>query len=130
MLSPPTKEYIKRCVLRHLSCPAAQLTLYGGTLTSTIMGSTSVQDTILREVERYQQSHIQHSTAYGELDHPSYDSITFRELHMATVSHQVSGQSLQSTKRATQNNTETCHAMKLGCLSMSNSTLQMACMIM
>ncbi|KAL3144950.1 hypothetical protein ABBQ32_003456 [Trebouxia sp. C0010 RCD-2024] len=47
------------------------------------------KDTILREVERYQQSHIQHSTAYGELDHPSYDSITFRELHMATVSHQV-----------------------------------------
>lgn len=56
-----------------------------------------VQDTILREVERYQRSHIQHGTAYGELDHPSYDSITFRELHMATVSHQVTHESLKTT---------------------------------
>lgn len=54
-----------------------------------------MQDTILREVERYQRSHIQHGTAYGELDHPSYDSITFRELHMATVSHQVTHESLK-----------------------------------
>lgn len=92
------------------------------------MGSTSMQDTILREVERYQQSHIQHSTAYGELDHPSYDSITFQELHMATVSHQVRDQCLQSTRRFTHYNTETCRIIKLGCLRMSNSTLQMACM--
>lgn len=48
-----------------------------------------MQDTIQREVDRYKQSHIQHGTAYGELDHPSYDSVTFRDLHMATVSHQV-----------------------------------------
>ena len=48
-----------------------------------------MQDTIQREVDRYKQSHIHHGTAYGELDHPSYDSVTFRDLHMATVSHQV-----------------------------------------
>ena len=49
-----------------------------------------MQDTITREVERYQQSHIHQNTAYGELDHPSFESITFKELHMATISHQVS----------------------------------------
>ncbi|KAA6427410.1 MAG: hypothetical protein FRX49_02074 [Trebouxia sp. A1-2] len=47
------------------------------------------QDTIQREVARYKQSHIQCGTAYGELDHPSYDSVTFKDLHMATVCHQV-----------------------------------------
>ena len=91
-----------------LVMPSSSASLYDGILTgcmmvpltSDLMGSTSMQDTILREVERYQQSHIQHGTAYGELDHPSYDSITFKELHIATVSHQVSNQGPQSTKPA------------------------------
>ena len=58
-------------------------------LSSSCLHHTKLQETIQREVDRYKQSHIRCGTAYGELDHPSYYSITFRDLHMATVSHQV-----------------------------------------
>lgn len=58
-------------------------------LSSSCLHCIRLQDTIQREVDRYRQSHIRCGTAYGELDHPSYDSVTFKDLHMATVSHQV-----------------------------------------
>ncbi|KAK9818008.1 hypothetical protein WJX72_005645 [[Myrmecia] bisecta] len=42
-----------------------------------------------QEVLRFYKSHVVPGTAFGELDHPSYRSATFQQLHCATLSHQV-----------------------------------------
>ena len=89
MLSPLTSGCTKRYAKSLLSVSCGIVGIDVWNLMHKCTDSICMQDTILREVQRYQQSHIQHGAAYGELDHPSYDSITFKELHMATVSHQV-----------------------------------------
>jgi len=95
-MSSSVKHYYSAADLKWVSCmlSAPSNTQHSqhslsDVLSSSCLHHTKLQETIQREVDRYKQSHIRCGTAYGELDHPSYDSVTFRDLHMATVSHQV-----------------------------------------
>ncbi|GAX75735.1 hypothetical protein CEUSTIGMA_g3178.t1 [Chlamydomonas eustigma] len=42
-----------------------------------------------REAARFEAERIQNGTAFGEVDHPSYNSCYFRSLNLANISHQV-----------------------------------------
>ena len=48
-----------------------------------------VQDTLVRDGERYIQNLVNAGGAFGELEHPHYNSPTFRHLHLATISHKA-----------------------------------------
>ena len=49
-----------------------------------------LQEIIEAEVARFYRKLVVEGTAFGELCHPGYTCETYKELHLAAVSHQAS----------------------------------------